>query len=69
MSPEFQHKIRKRRNVYKCSCQNMLENCLVSTFCSFHPFTFKSLDLAGSMISEALGAILTIDRKEELQGL
>lgn len=41
----------------------MLGNCLVSTFCSFHLFTLMSLDFAGSMILEALGAILTREKK------
>lgn len=42
----------------------MLRNCPVPTFYSSHLFTFnESLDPTGSVVSEALGAIPTMDRK------
>lgn len=41
----------------------MLWDCSVPTFCSCHLFTLnESLDPAGSVISEALGAIPTTGR-------
>lgn len=42
----------------------MLVNCPVPTFYTSHLFTFnESLDPTGSVISEALGAIPTMGRK------